>query len=269
MFVMLWVAAAASGVPTSKIDLKNVPIEYADIQPIDIRIPISSSVRAATWDQLAVKPSKPVSVRLACIVWGFGAPDACVNASLITQGQKTIDWHKVREVDDLAQESATAADNQIREIAQVRIDSVRITARSGGKDMFVIRFFEEVVSPADARPPFSPGEALTMQDVILKKPLDGTLIQALFPIVAMRYSVTARVNVTCHVEPDLRLLCRDLGTINAEPANVGAGTLDLIQSLRFATYQLASTMELEPKSKNGDDIVGRDVRFGILWTLPR
>lgn len=85
-FVMF---AAAVGAPFGSVDLNNVPVEYQTAAPADLRVPISDSVRAATWDSLSTKPTAPVRVRLACIVWNVsGAPGACVPADLLPKDKR-------------------------------------------------------------------------------------------------------------------------------------------------------------------------------------
>lgn len=265
MITLLGLAVAAS----MGGDFSNVPVEYETVGPADTLVSISDSVRAATWDGLSSKPSEPVQVRLACIVFvASGAPGACVPASLLPVGQKTVDWPAIRNGNDVADRSANWGDVEMRRTSALRIDAARIHPQPVGKGMFVIRVFEEIISPADARPAFVPGEALTMQDVTLAKPLDGSLLQALYPVLAMRYSVTARVTVICKIEESLRILCRDLGKIQSDPSEIGEWTPELMHSLQFSTYQLASTLKFEKKDKNGNDISGRNIKVSIVWKIP-
>ncbi|MBV5324396.1 MAG: hypothetical protein J0626_03535, partial [Rhodospirillaceae bacterium] len=141
-------------------ELRAVPVEYRAFGAADFFLPIGEAVRADTWDMLAVKPDHPVTLRLACIVMtASGAPGACVDAALLPKGQKTIDWTRMRELSDVADQSATLADLQLRGIANQRIDAALLPARAAPKDLFVIRFFEETIAPADARAPFADGAA--------------------------------------------------------------------------------------------------------------
>lgn len=249
--------------------MDKVPVEYDTVDSTEIRIAVSDSVRAATWDMLTIKPARPVHVRMACIVLDrYGAPGACVPASQVPPGQDTIDWPSIVDDDRQAGRSGNPSEAELHRVAGLRISAARTSERPATKNLFVIRFFEEVVSPTDARPPFAPGDALTMQDVVLARPIDRALMQVLYPAVAMRYSVNARVTMTCRIEPSLKLLCRDPGAIVTEPGDIGTLTPTLIKDLRFSTYQLASTIALAPKGRDGQDIVGKDVKFSIRWQLP-
>jgi len=249
-------------------DLAQVAINADVAKEADFRVPVSDSVRAATWDMMTFKPAHATTVRVACIVMvPNGAPGACVSASRLTPGQTVADWRKLREEED-ADRSRSSADVELLGIVAARLDAARLPAKPDAKSMFALRVFEETVSATDARPAFVPGEALTLQEVTLATPLDGSLVQALFPGVAMRFSVNARVAVKCKVQPTLKLLCRDRGTMQAEPSDIGEYTHDLRQSMLFATYQLASTIKLDPKTKDGRDVIGRDLSVAIAWRMP-
>lgn len=209
-----------------------VPIDYEVVQEGDVLIPISDSVRAATWDELVVKPVQPVRLRLACIVFvPSGAPGACVPASFIEPGQKTVDWAKVHNPVGQAAPSEKPADPELLRAATRRIDAARVVVPGGAKDVFAIRFFDEVISPDDERPPLALtfDEDLKMRDVTLAEPLDPGIMKMLYPPVAMRYSVNATVSMTCQIEMSLRLLCRDPGVIESSPSDIGEFTGDLME----------------------------------------
>ncbi len=128
--------------------------------------------------------------------------------------------------------------------------------------------YDEVFSPADARPHPLPGEALTMNAVTLDKPFDPNILQALYPMVAQRYQMAARVTITCHIEPTLTLLCREPGKIDAEQGQPPANAEGIYTALVFASYQAASTIRLAPKAKDGSDVAGKDLTMAFRWSMP-
>jgi hypothetical protein len=268
---MLGLIAAVSGVPAPADEQMMLSVTYAVVQPTDLRVPISDSVRAATWDDLKVALDRPVPVRLACIIFvPSGGPGNCVPASLVPPGQKRIDWDKILEASDKAGRSASRDEAALFKVAARRVKTLRLFP-GDQSTMFSIRFFEEVVAPADARPPFAaaPQPALTTGKVRFGEPLDGQLVQMLYPAIAMRYSVSAQVRVTCDVGADLKLLCRDRGTVIPNPAEVPGYTEQLMEDLRFSTYQLASTIKLQPKTNDGQDVAGQQFVFAVRWALPK
>lgn len=247
-----------------------IPVQYEVVRRAEVRVPISDSVRAATWDSLAVSADEPVHVRLACIVFALsGGPGNCVPASLVPTGQKALDWDAVLEASSIARNTASPEDAAILDAAARRLKTVRL-APSSEEHLFVIRFFEETVSPADARPPLelTLDRDLTTRDVIFAEPLDTGLLQALYPAIAMRYSVNAVVRVTCRIEANLKLLCRDPGVVTASPSEIPGYTDQLMEDLRFSTYQLASTIKLAPKGADGRDVAGRNLSFVVRWSTP-
>ena len=161
--------------------LAQVAINTDVAKEANFRVPVSDSVRAATWDMMTFKPAHAITVRVACIVMvPHGTPGACVSASRLTSGQTVADWRKLREEED-ADQSRSPTDVELLGIVTARLGAARLPAKRDAKDMFAIQLFEETISPADARPAFVPGEALTLSEVTLAAPLDSNLVQALFP----------------------------------------------------------------------------------------
>jgi hypothetical protein len=224
-------------------------------------------VRATTWDELTIKPAAQTHIRVACIV-ALGAPGSCVPASSVASDSKTIDWAKARDDNDKWAQTASPADVALLRTVTERLQTARTLSQPTRKSLFVIKFFDEVVSPDDVRPPFVAKETLAIKDITLTKPIDASLLSRIYPVSAIRNGVAARVNMQCDIEINLRLLCRDQGTINL--VSTGASeTVDIIRAFRFATYQFASTLQLMPKDKNGNDVVGRQLKFAMTWQLPK
>ncbi|GMM60900.1 hypothetical protein [Novosphingobium pituita] len=258
----------AGAIVPAKFDLHNVPVEYGVVSSIDVRVPVSASVRAATWDALTNKPSASSHVRLACIVWTHsGAVGACVAASLVPAGQATIDWGQLRAADKAAERSAKSVAASLNYVAAQRIHTALLTARRDSPIIFVVRFFDEVVAPADAREPFSPGETVMLRDVTLKRPLDGTLLADLYPNIAVRKTIKAHITVSCLIEPSLELLCRDPGSIQLNPAEIGSDTDEVVKDFRFSAYQLVSTLQPEALDKAGHSVVGKLLRVTVAFSM--
>lgn len=247
---------------TANFNPENVPVERSVVTAAEYRVPPGDSVRASTWDEISSKPSQPIPVRVACIVMlEFGVPGACIPASRLPAGT-TVNWAAVRDAYERAPDSREAQDELIR-TAEKRLSVSRLKPANG----WAVRIFEEVISPADARPTFEPGEAFTLRDVIMTKPLDGKLVKALYPVAPLRNGAAARVSLTCKIEQDFRLLCRDPGVVKIGPPSE-AGNAQFAEAFRLATYQLASTISLQPKSYSGQDVVGRNLTIAINWLLP-
>lgn len=252
-----------------RVDPHAVPVEYGVVGPADFALPTGESVRAATWDELAVRPDRPVTLRLACPVMIIsGAPGTCVDAALVPPGQKTLDWERIRSLDDANMQAAGAADRALRLAANLRINAALLTARPASKEMFVVKFFEEVISPADARPPFLDADAPLITGLV-RKPVDSAVLINLYPTLAVRYAVAARVSMICRITDALRLLCRDPGTVEfaADPPVEVRGAI--AYSLRHATYQYASVIRFEAKNKDGEDVAGRAFRVSLRWEIPQ
>lgn len=243
-----------------------IPVEQQMLTSSDLPVPVSDSVRAATWDDLTAKPLEPVHVKVACIV-AFGASGSCVQASDVASDSKTIDWAKARDDNDRWVLTAKPADVALLQIAAERLQTARTQKESTSKSIFVIRFFDEVISPNDARPPFVPKETLAMSDVALAKPIDTNLIGRLYPVMAIRNATIARVTMACDIQNNLKLLCRDHGTVAFGPIDETQKDR-LARDFRFSTYQFASTLQLMPKDKNGNDVIGRQLKFSVAWRLP-
>jgi len=119
--------AASTGASVN--DDMVIPVDYDVVRWSEARVPVSDSVRATTWDDLAVKPAQPVQLHLACIVFvPSGAPGGCIPASFIKPGQKMVDWPKVFA----AAERATV-DTELLKAATRRIGAARVAAPDGGR----------------------------------------------------------------------------------------------------------------------------------------
>lgn len=260
--------AATSGPSAIYYGMDAIPLEQGTLKSEDLPIPISDSVRAATWDGLTIKPLQPIHVQVACIVIAeFGVPGSCVRASSIAPESKVINWVKARDDHDRWERTASQAEVELLRIATERLHTARTQGHKSPKLMFSVKFFDEIIAPRDARPPFTSKSTMTMNDIVLTKPIDGGVIRRLYPVVALRNNVAARVRMICDIENDLKLLCRDQGAVEL----AATGLVDnetMIHDFRLATYQFASTLQIAPKDKNGIDVTGRQLKFAISWQLP-
>ena len=270
MLAWMGLAIAASADGRLKVDMGHVPVNYRLVGGADVRIPISDSVRAATWDVLSAKVDKPTHVRLACIVLRInGAPGACIPEAMLPPGQTTVDWTKLR-ADDRAASAGNPAGLDLADVANERITTSLLTTHPSPDNMVEVRIFDEVVSPEDARAPFAPaGDALNWSEVTLARPLDGSLLADLYPPAALRANVEARVTIVCHIQPSRRLLCRDPGAFQILKSDQSPPAPYVLHTLLNASYQMASTILLEPTTGDGCDVIGRDLKVALRWQIPK
>jgi hypothetical protein len=245
-----------------------IPIQRQTLRSTDLTVPISDSLRAATWDELSIKPSEPVHIQVACIVAAkFGAPGSCVPASDIASESKTINWANARDSNDRWASTANPADVDLFRVATERVQMARIPVQSAKKTLFVVRFFDEVISPSDARPSFVSKDSLTMNDIILDRPIDSDVLRRLYPVLALRNGVAGRVSMACDIQDKLTLLCRDPGKVDIS-RQYGPNLSEISKAFIFATYQFVSTFKIMPKDKFGNSVIGRQLKFAISWQLP-
>lgn len=251
----------AAGASLAKFDA--VPVIAKPVTDKDVLVPLSDSVKAATWDALREPPRGPVEFRLACIVFQpFGAPGRCVDAALLDPRKRQVDWRALTEAADRA---LTAGPSALLDIAQTRVSALRLKPPADRKPHFEVRLFRVVVSPQDAMPAYVPGPALTSADFTFATPINGALLTAHYPTRALRSEITARVKLTCLVQPSRKLLCRDPGEI----VTAGFSDAGIVNEFRLASYQIASTFELAPQDKRGEDIRGKSLTFTLNWQIPR
>lgn len=261
-------AMAAASPPTKSL---HVPVDYENVSPNDYVIPVGASVLAATWDVLEVKPTEPVKVQMACLmVARSGVPVNCIPASQIPTGQKTVDWAIVGNPNASPGQGGNEHELNMISVAASRLRSTRI-ASVEDQGMFMVRFFEVTLSPTDKRAPFTMAGDIPLdsQSVEFEQPLDTNLLMDLYPPAAMIWGAPVRVRIRCNITQDLGLLCRDPGEFEYNRADSNRSEAGMIEDLRLATYQLASTMRLKPKDIDGRDVTGRDYAFSVFWQLPR
>lgn len=257
----------AAGQPGS-FEPTRVAVDHETVRPSDLRVGVGDSVRAATWDELQEKPNAPVTIRMACMVMKpFGVPGGCVPADSIPAGQAQVNLPVLTEQVRAARAERSTLELELERIAEKRIRTSRLVRGRSDDQFMVIHLFEVVIDPADARPIFDTDNPLALADVSFARPLDASLIQSLFPVLAMRESFGARVRITCRIQPSLDLLCRDVGTVTPVPAQAFQPADPVTEDFRLATYQIASTIKLEPKTKSGADVVGRNLVISISWVL--
>jgi hypothetical protein len=251
----------AAGASFAKFDA--VPVIAKPVTDKDVLVPLSDSVKAATWDTLRDPPRQPVAFRLACIVFQpGGAPGRCVDAALLDPRKRQVDWRALTEAADRALAGAPSA---LLDLAQTRVSTLRLKPPADRKPHFEVRLFRVVLSPQDAMPAYVPVPALTSADFTFATPINGALLTAHYPTRALRADITAKVKLTCLVQPSHKLLCRDPGEIiTSGPADPGS-----VNAFRLASYQIASTFELAPQDKRGEEIRGKSLTFTLNWQIPR
>ncbi len=269
LFLMLLAASpAAPAAPGSEIKVTGPEKAKSS----DIVLPLGDSLRAVTWDGLSEKPTAPRHVALACLVMADeGTPISCVPATPKLKAANIAEWNALFDAYAAAATTPPTAERALSDLAAVRVVNTRLRPeRIGkGKSGWKIMIFDEVFSPSDARPHTPSGQALAMSAVTLEKNFDPDILRMLYPMIAQRYQMAARVTITCHVEPTLTLLCREPGRIDAEQGQPPAAEAEGIYSaLVFASYQAASTIRLAPKAKDGTDVAGKDLTLSFRWALP-
>lgn len=274
-------AGVAAGVASQPVQVEPV-VQAPDMHAIaveagganDVLVPVSDSVRAATWDWLSAASAKPtpaaeMHVKVACIVfYPLGAPGACIDAARIPAGASTVDWAALRAQDEAELMAGPADVLARREVVVLRLSALRMKAQAATPPRFAVRVFDEAVGPGDARPAATPAPLFNFGEVALEAPLQGELLEALYPVRALRDELRARVEVRCRIEPSRRLLCRDPGKVTLLPYLVREDSDEIEAAFRLATYQLASTLQLKPEAKDGRPVAGSDLRLVINWEMP-
>jgi hypothetical protein len=234
-------------------------------------LPLGESLRAATWENLLEKPAAPRHVGLVCLVMADeGTPVSCLPATAKLKAANLAEWNALFDADAAAALTAPAGERNLIEIAMLRVLNTRLRPERGGKGKtsWKLKIFDEVFSPSDDRPRPPAGEVLAMNAVTLEKNFDPDILRMLYPMVAQRYRMAARVTITCHIQPTLTLLCRNPGKIDAEQGQPPDNAQPIYTALVLASYQAASTIRLAPKAKDGRDVAGKDLTLSFRWALP-
>lgn len=231
-----------------------------------IALPVSAAVKSATIKELSTPIARPVRFTLLCsVLIARGRPLNCIQAEDPLPG--TWDAFENKAFALALRQSGPTADPVLK-VALDRIHEMRVHVPPGqassGKTLMT---FVETGSPDDAIPDPAPAETLSQRDVVIERGADGEMLANLYPEIAIRNGILAKVVVTCRVIENRHLICRDgsVSTVNrhGDPVTNGMG-----RDFRLASYQVVSTIVLGPKTKDGRDAVGRDVTMAINWSLP-
>lgn len=254
-------------------NLATLPLVPRPVASDELLIPLSDSVKAATFAALTSPPEAPVTIHLACIVMQpFGAPGRCVDAALIDPGKSDVDWDAALRMQALREEPAAAGngvDRALFDAAQIRVSALHLKPSHDPKPYFEVRLFDVPFSPLDAGKTATRGQPLTTaplttKDISFATPIDGSLLTANYPTPALRYSVTANVTLTCEIGETRKLFCAGPGNVVMNPPDHPAFAVDFL----FATYQIASTFDLAATDKAGDSVAGKSLTFTIAWRIP-
>ena len=244
--------------------MHKIPVVVSPVTADDLLLPVSDSLKAATVAELHELPKEPERLHLACIVLQpWGAPGRCVNASEIPADRSEADWDEViLRIPNYQPNQRIKSD--IFKAAETRVGLSVLKRSENREPRFEIRFFDVVIDPSDARVEAIPASVLATKDIVFAKPINGSLLTAFYPTVALRHSVEARVTMTCLIEDSRRLLCLDPGTVELSNASMP----ELVRAFRLATYQIASSFDLAERDKAGNLIMGKALKFTIVWKLP-
>lgn len=221
------------------------------------------SVRSATAAAAASLSATPVTVRLQCTVLASrGQPISCIP---LDAGAKpvTAAAELKRRRDAWVAGAASAPPATIVAMQRVMLTRVRPTA-AANDPAEVQMIFNETVSAGDAVRFGDPIGIIEARDIEMDERPDPALMEAYYPIAALRGGLEARAKATCRVMPDRKLLCRDAELIGPDAALTPA----VAGEFRNATYQVFDSIRLSPLSKAGDPVVGREIDMRISFVLP-
>jgi hypothetical protein len=296
LFAALAASMAAPDKPSSAIRLPSVPLPEAsspiikvapapdrhrpsgpvappmEIKSEDLRIAPAPSVLAATLGYLRAVPSAPIHQRLTCVVDAHnGTPLNCFPAEIVGT---PLTWQQffVRTDSYLAK---PASGNQAEEDAQrlltaatdrVLNSRVRRDPSVPDTDSARLMTFNIALSAADAHPAPAFQDPLRFGDIGLETPIDGDLMQDLFPPAAMINQSAARVTITCQIETNRKLFCA--ASANVEPLSAKPIERWLDRYFILASYQAASSVTVAPKGVDGSDVIGKSVALTFRWQMP-
>lgn len=237
-----------------------------EINEQDVAIPISKAIRSATLDEIdaASIPIEPVRYRFTCsVIPRSGILQHCMPADSVRPDMTTLDFAKESNAYLQSLRELPKSDPSL--VALSRVSWVRMKGDSNGERVATPYKFvtiTETVSAADRLTLPLSDPPLKMSDVSFEGDL-GRMFSALYPPQALRMMISARVKARCKVDETRHLVCRD-GEIVGLPE--GSYARDIaVRDFTLATYQVASMMTVLPQTKDGGEVIGRDIDFSIAW----
>lgn len=237
------------------------------------RIKASRSLLAATYNAIVEPPKEMVTVDLTCLVIkSEGVPLSCLPAAAL-KNPKTWAEYKVQE-HQFMMALPTALAEEARTLSYMTAAADRILSSRLHPDPAahfdappeLINFSVEI-SPTDALPDLPlPVNMITQRDVKLENDLNSGLFVTLYPSIMLFSGTEARVVIVCNVLADRTLSCQRSPrvTILSGPSPDEA----LWRYFRYASYQAASTIKLQPKTITGADVVGQTLVMNFRWQRP-
>ncbi|MDF7776335.1 hypothetical protein P1X14_13855 [Sphingomonas sp. AOB5] len=222
----------------------------------------SRSLRSATAAAETGLPATPVTLRFQCLVDdGAGIPQSC----LLLDGAAQPAARRTEYDRRLAAQTLTPAARVA--LARIRFTRTRPSgshAPAGATPVLVPMIFTETVSTGDVLVPGAPAGVIASGDMEMLERPTAELLTSYYPTLALKDNVEVRMKALCRIGPDRKLFCRD-----AEPTAPDSKlTPELTLQFELATYQVLDGIRLEPLSKKGDPVVGRDVEVRIAFVLP-
>lgn len=228
-----------------------------------ISLPVSSAVRSETIKDLPAPLPGPLSLTFHCTMdMTDGRPLDCV------EGERPSSWKAFdsKVIQTALRENGPEAD-PVRKVAAARIGLTRVHLVPGNNTVReTVMTFVETVAPDDAIPdPVPvPTAPLTWQDVTFETGIDQAMLASLYPRTALRRGVHARAELTCRITVPRRLFCYRGVIKDADNEAVPLGDW-ISKQFKLASYQVASTMRLAPRTKGDIDVVGQDIVINVNW----
>lgn len=255
---MLAFVIAAASVP--------LPLPLVDTERL-IVVPVSAEVRSDTVKRLAAPPLEAARFTFHCEMnMRRGEPTRCIEA----EGRYPKSWDEYRlQAQELSAKLTGTDANPLLSVAHSRVMQIRVVndgpGSSGGTKIMT---FSETVTPDDALFDPEPVETVEAKDIIFSQKPSAVDMANLYPAYALRLGVTARTTVTCRVNDDLTLSCRNADAKpNLNPDNPDYERMS--NEFRLASYQLMSLMKASSQAGEGGSIVGKDFDYPMSWLIPR
>lgn len=222
----------------------------------------TAAVRALTVAEITKLPSAPAIHTLQCWVQGGGELHMCA----LADDGGTTDFAVLHQRNLATIDKAKA--DPILAAALARMPFYRVRLSSKSKTELATVLVQEKVSAADQAPRDAPIGTIPKDGVELE-PKPMSIVAGLYPDVARRTELEARVTAMCRVLSDRSLLCREpiVELTNPNP-KIGQQSVDRYKrSFAHSTLKAFAAMRAKPKTKLGEGSVGREVPIAINWTL--
>lgn len=222
----------------------------------------TAAVRALTVSELDKLPSAPATHTLQCWVQGGGELHMCA----LADDGGTSDFAVLHQRNIATLDKAKADPTLAAAMARMPFYRVRLSSKSNKELASVL--VQEKISAADQAPQEAPIGTIEKDGVELD-PKPMSIVAGLYPDLARRIGLEARVTATCRVLSDRSLLCRDpiVEITNPNPRMTQQSIDRYERVFAVSTLKAFAAMRAQKKTKLGEESRGRDVPLAINWTL--